>query len=290
MFDSGLGIDYANPVERAHPLNVGRVAWWLCLPGFMGGAKFRDLMSNPSYEVGNHGTLTNMVQGGASGWRGTNRPGGMGVLAFDGTDDYVRIPSSASIKPTTAISLCGWFLVSAFVNSQKILALDYRANGTWSPPYVAYSLNTDEGGNRKASFPIVISGSLREISGSTTLTIGTWYHVAGVYDGVTMKVYVNGRLDGTLSQTGTIDYGTSLDLTIGRDSAYQAGATESMNGSLDDLSIWNRPLSPTEVASLYNLSLRAYPGVLRRIGTTTFFGVKAASGGLLLARRRKLVA
>ena len=51
--------------------------------------------------------------------------------------------------------------------------------------------------------------------GSTTVTVGTWQHVAGVFDGNQIRVYLNGTLDGSLSTTNGPESGTSV-LHIGK--------------------------------------------------------------------------
>ena len=55
------------------------------------------------------------------------------------------------------------------------------------------------------------------VIGSTTITTGVWHHVAGVFDGSQMRVYLDGVLDGSVSTTNAPASGTS-SLKIGRTS------------------------------------------------------------------------
>ena len=77
-----------------------------------------------------------------------------------------------------------------------------------------------------------------------------WYHVAGVYDAAakTMNVYLDGQLDNG-SQVGAITSSqqvSSLNMAIGK----RAGnAGFEFNGTIDNVRIYNRALSPTEVLS-----------------------------------------
>src|SRR5690349_1214055 len=93
-------IDIQNPINQDHPLNHGRVAWWLTLPGLEGGKYLYDLCGRSP------GTLTNMTTT-SSGWRGTTRPGGYGHLLFDGSNDVVNmtVPS----QTTTGFTATAWF-------------------------------------------------------------------------------------------------------------------------------------------------------------------------------------
>ena len=85
------------------------------------------------------------------------------------------------------------------------------------------------------------SGRLTYLSGDTEFQSGTWYHVAGTYDGETLRLYVNGRLDASSSeQSGDIEYA---------DATFVAGAYEddnefyALDGSLHELKLYDRVLS-----------------------------------------------
>src|SRR5438045_3728680 len=87
-------IRLSDPVNRSHPNNRGKVAWWKVLPGLDGGRQFFDLIGQA------HGALTN-----GPTWKPTARAGGLGAIAFDGTDDYVAVANSPAIDLTTAFTI-----------------------------------------------------------------------------------------------------------------------------------------------------------------------------------------
>jgi hypothetical protein len=74
-----------------------------------------------------------------------------------------------------------------------------------------------------------------------------WHHAVGVYDGSTVKLYIDGSQVAS-ANAGTISYGAG-GIAIGRDGDY-SGAY--FNGLIDNLSIYNRALSGQEVQELYN--------------------------------------
>ncbi|MBI2111937.1 LamG domain-containing protein, partial [Candidatus Woesearchaeota archaeon] len=89
-------------------------------------------------------------------------------------------------------------------------------------------------------------------------TAGTWHHLAGTYDGVNMRVYWDGLLNVTCAKTGTVT-NTTEALTLG-----QFQASQYWEGVLDEIAIWNRNLSVSEIEDLYrrglirlNLSVRS---------------------------------
>jgi gliding motility-associated-like protein len=89
---------------------------------------------------------------------------------------------------------------------------------------------------------------------NVTPTIGKWYHVACTRDNNSVKLYVDGQLianNSILTTTGgtTPNYGSPTYVTFG---ARNGGASQYMQGSLDDIHLYNRPLSAAEVKALYD--------------------------------------
>jgi len=77
------------------------------------------------------------------------------------------------------------------------------------------------------------------------ITPGEWVHMVGTYDGTNIKAYINGSLEQTTSWPGNIS-GLDEFLKIGNFSG------ERWSGSVDDLFIYNKVLSQSEVDQLYN--------------------------------------
>ena len=71
-----------------------------------------------------------------------------------------------------------------------------------------------------------------------------WSHVAGTYDGSTLRVYVNGVEDGSLPATGPIPTNT-IPLIFGADS----GHGSLFDGAIDEVTLYGRALSAQEIAA-----------------------------------------
>lgn len=87
---------------------------------------------------------------------------------------------------------------------------------------------------------------------TSALSAGTWYHFCVVYTAATplLQVYLNGTSQGTNTNTLKTSIHDGTDpLQIGR---YPAGASNYLNGELDEIGIWSRALSGTECSQLYN--------------------------------------
>ncbi len=77
--------------------------------------------------------------------------------------------------------------------------------------------------------------------------IGEWHHYAGTYDGTMMTAYVDGQLAET--KAAQVTAYTEDDVTIGCD--LNGGAlTQRFDGTLDDIRLYDRVLTVTEVAAL----------------------------------------
>jgi hypothetical protein len=93
---------------------------------------------------------------------------------------------------------------------------------------------------------------------STNYVINEWEHYVGVYTANTMTFYRNGFLQGTTTNTHTNVNQAILPIWIGR-----GVSGNYFNGSLDDIGIWNRALTPNEITVLYQstLSVDAFTAV-----------------------------
>ena len=122
--------------------------------------------------------------------------------------------------------------------------------------------NSDSGGtledytleiNRTAGKVSAIWANTTIVTGNTTLTANTWYHVVLVRSGSsgawTAQLFVNGASDGTAT-TATNPNGTNQTTAIGQ---MGAQATAFFKGSIDDVRIYNRVLTVAEVKRLYNI-------------------------------------
>lgn len=166
---------------------------------------------------------------------------------FDGVDDYIEINDTESFDLTNKFTLVGWIYPNSFSEYNNIFAKWGMGNGVEHRSYV---LNIIDG---KLGLRISIDGSHIENTttfytvGSTSLTLHTWIYVTGVYDGNFLNVYVNGVFDGSIS--------LHKDAFIG-DSAIRIGidgwGNNPFDGSIDDIRIYNRALSESEIQQLYN--------------------------------------
>ncbi len=187
-------------------------------------------------------TVQNMNTGLASGNR----------IQFDGTDDYVMIPNAANIKPNTDFTVEAWVRPSSIVSIGTLYSKDSTTSDSSLTIYMVGA--TPQVVMRTANGSVALMASS---SGS----LFSWTHVAVTYDGINLRIYVNGDTAGVASITGAV---TCLNgpTYLGR----RAGATLPANLGLENFMFWNiartesqiRLGMHTKVPALSSTNLMAY--------------------------------
>jgi hypothetical protein len=142
----------------------------------------------------------------------------------------------------TIMTACCWF--NPAVTTRCDLMTCWVDGGTSGDRFnLLYGLTSS-----KPEF-FVSSGSASNTStpSSIALTIGTWYHVAGVYDGATSKIYVNGVLGASSNVVTTLGTGTKAML-IGNN----LNGDGQTNGSIANARLYDRALMPGEILAIYS--------------------------------------
>jgi hypothetical protein len=105
-------------------------------------------------------------------------------------------------------------------------------------------------GNGNGAYIIQFGGGLGGYLYDTLSSPTAWNHVVYVYKNRVVKLYVNGNLKKTFTHTSnaSLNYGVQVAIGVKASSLNN----DKWNGKFDDLGIWNRVLSATEVAGLYN--------------------------------------
>jgi len=161
------------------------------------------------------------------------------AFEFDGINDYISIEDD-----DTSLDLIENFTWSAWV---------YLRNND-NRYIVSKKAGIDGAGLR------VVSGNLyfsdfggQDVFGSQTISTNTWYHVASVYNGTTVSLYVNGVLD--INNSLSLSVESSANLIIGAESVLDANPFQ---GMIDDFLMFNRALSASEIAFLYDSGTNKY--------------------------------
>ncbi len=168
--------------------------------------------------------------------------------AFDGVYDYMNVNSVNPFRGNFTVATWVKFTaINRSLNDNTIIA-----NGVISGNNTDNMLHLVERGSK-----FYFGFYNDDLAGNTSLSTGVWYHVAFVYDGG-KKIYVNGNLD---AQGGSGAYqSTALNTQIGH-SPWAAAGNSNLAGALDEMGIWSRALSASEIANLYDKSGAQPPSV-----------------------------
>ena len=247
LFCAAGALLLASPAEagiKPPPSNLGLVGYWSM--DDCRSAKATDFSGS-----GNTGSLTNFaLSTSTSNWVTGNAAKRGCALDFDGSNDYVETPNNTwGITATGTISL--WIKTTQTTVAATVFSL---GRGDSYNDEFGIILNYPTA-NKIGVFQDKLSGNYTYRQSDTTINTGAWFHVVGVMSGTgtsNMKIYING-----VQETGsaaTVGSPTELSDTLARYVRIGSRVTTHayFSGSVDDVRIYNRALSATEVTALYN--------------------------------------
>jgi len=160
------------------------------------------------------------------------------ALSFDGVNDWVTVPSNAALNLTTRMTLEAWVFPTAQGTLWRNVIIKERPGGE---VYNLYA-NTDTG--VPAVFAVRSAAPTAPVgtTGTAPVPVGAWTHLAVTYDGSMLRLYVNGVQAGSKAMTGSMVTSTGA-LRIGGNSIWG----EYFQGQIDEIRIYNRALSGTEI-------------------------------------------
>lgn len=179
------------------------------------------------------------------------------ILKMQFVNNGLRTDNSTLFK-NNKFTLIVWHRRNSLVNFGKIFCIDYRANGTWSPPYSSIELSTSQGLTRQIYNNIVVSGTSYTVNSDSAINDNIWSNLALRYNGTTLNSYVNGsKQTNQTSISGVIDYGTSNQMALGFRSSFSPN-DERFNGLLDFCILYPRDLTDSEIQSIYTITSLNY--------------------------------
>ncbi len=164
------------------------------------------------------------------------------ALSFDGVNDRVDVPDSASLDLTTAMTLEAWVRPSSNTGWRTVIL---KERGTTGHVYALYS---SEGSASIAEN--FIGSTYNGALGASALPLNTWSHLTTTYDGAALRLYVNGTQVATKAATGAMT-ATASPLRIGGNALWG----EYFAGQIDEVRIYNRALSAAEVQGDMNTAV-----------------------------------
>jgi len=222
--------------------------------------KFDDKnnLGKDSSSYGNHGDNAGDVDWDTNGKFG-------GALKIDGVG-WIQVESSKSLEMTEQVSLVCWARFDKIVDKYQ---RPIFKNGPDETNFASYSIALMRSGYLTGSFFFdAITDKGRAPNASPTAPEqGKWIHVAGVYDGKEMRIYINGKFDvgepgdgfkNPQKQSGKIIV-SKEPLTLGSELIWK---TAEYHGLLDEVAIFNVALTEDDVPKIMNEGVESFMAVL----------------------------
>jgi hypothetical protein len=162
---------------------------------------------------------------------------------FDGSDDYIEIPNSASLDiGGTALTIEFWARFDGNDNSDDVVLGKFHQDGMVLPLHYQWGVEFNDNQSDSIDFFFTDTNGIQHqfVGVGTTGTT----HVAFTYDGATVKQYLNGQFVQSLVVIGVIETRGQI-LRMGVD----ATKSQPFAGMLDDVRIYKRVLTQPEIAS-----------------------------------------
>ena len=179
----------------------------------------------------NNGTLTNTT------WSNSGKYGG--ALSFNGTSSYVTVADNSTLDLTNGMTLEGWVNPTATGTGWRTLLMKQNTNA------LVYSLYANINTNRPSAR--AFTSAEFNTDGTAAVPLSTWTFLTETYDGATLRLYANGTQVSSRAVTGSMP-NSSGPLRIGGNSIW----TEWFSGLIDNVRVYNRALSATEVQTDMN--------------------------------------
>jgi gliding motility-associated-like protein len=181
-----------------------------------------------------------------------NQPFG-NALNFDGVDDYLVLDN---VGTNTAFQFANTtnYTLEAWVNRSAVSS----ANAT-----IISKQNGGVAGNYTLAIsPTGVPYVSREyspwaVSATTSLPLNEWHHIAGVFDGSSLKIYIDGVLNNSVAASGNITPSsvTAIKVAIGCKYTYSS-PSEFFKGNIDEARIWNLARTATQIRQSFMSQLQ----------------------------------
>ncbi|HEX5474874.1 MAG TPA: N,N-dimethylformamidase beta subunit family domain-containing protein [Vicinamibacterales bacterium] len=211
---------------------------WTVPSGLVAAYTFAEGSGTTTADVsghGNTGTITNAA------WTTNGRFGH--ALVFNGANSLVRVADNATLRLTSAMTIEAWVNPTT-LSGWRTVAFKGNTSG------MAYVLYGYDNAPRPAGYINTGSGGDKAVAGTSAPALNAWTHLALTFSNGTLSIYVNGVLAGSKTYSGSIR-STTQALTMGGNDVWG----EWFSGTLDEIRIYNRALTPAEIQAGMNQTL-----------------------------------
>jgi Concanavalin A-like lectin/glucanases superfamily/Immunoglobulin I-set domain/NHL repeat len=162
------------------------------------------------------------------------------AFSLNGSSQYVDVPNSASLNPTASVTLEAWVFPKQFNLFGPVITKAGQGLGVND----GYTL---EMSGAEMGFWVYVNGGWVGVN-LAPIASNQWSHVAGVYDGTNVYLYVNGALAGTPVPAAGPIVSSGNDLQIGHD---PSNPSRYFNGLIDEASVYSNALTAAQIQAIF---------------------------------------
>jgi hypothetical protein len=211
------------------------------LAGLIGWWKLDETSGRDVADASGNGNIGKILNG-QPRWQASGGKIG-GALLFDGKGDWVHVANESNFDCTSEVTVAAWIKVNRFDKDyQAIIA---KGDSAWR---IQRNQGADSIEFACSGLKIPSGNQYGGLYGEKSVNDGKWHHVAGVYNGEKMILYVDGKEDASQPASGPI---------ANNDEPVYIGENVEMtgrfwNGLIDDVRVYNYALSNGQITALYN--------------------------------------
>lgn len=225
-------------------------------------------------------------------WRAASlSPSFFSNLTFDGTDDYVEAENSISLSILKDLTIDAWIDPTTCRGGGSGTANGIVSKGDVSDAggaesyalFTTTNLDTSLTTGCRIGLLVNVEGTGRLVlySSDNAVRKGKWTHVAGTYDGNSIRLYANGTPvgDNSFGTNSQPLHQTDYPVLIGESYRTGGGGTSYFQGKIDEVHIWARALNPDEIGLLAGTYGKSNPAPLfipdiwkEKFGTGAVYG------------------
>ena len=172
--------------------------------------------------------------------------GSVGSIRLDGLDDRVDLGVIDAVGE--GLTVAAWFNASSFPGSSRDPRIVSKATGTRADDHIFMLSTTRSGSNTVLRARLRVNGDTTTlVAPNIALSTGLWNHAAFTHDGTVLRLYLNGFEVASADLVGSVDVDPTVTVSVGS----QPGGGRNFDGFIDDVRIYRRAISESEVESLF---------------------------------------
>lgn len=165
------------------------------------------------------------------------------ALSFDGVDDRISIGTSSAFSFTSEMTVAAWVKGASASSVGSVVT---RRSCCGDATTFQWSLQNNDG---DMAFGVYTASAVTW-AGGASYSLNDWTFFVGVYDGAELRLYQDGALVSTATETGSIAARTFETVLGARDD--DAGYSDYWRVALDEVRLWDRALLPEEIQQIYD--------------------------------------